>query len=422
MGLELKTDPPQKPHRPRISAGAWRVMSDGMSPPGIKNPMGETPRARAPMGIDHWMKRDRGFRFTQNQAEVFVDGKEAWPAMEKLLREAKSSIRFDFYIFSGEQAARLAEIMVERRKAGVDVRVQLDPHHGEIELFSHTEEQVIAYLKANGVQVDDYPLERIEKPKHQHEHIDHNKFLIVDGQRAMVGGMNIADPFLNNHDVMVKVRGPVVTDLKRQFDEVWKLGDEQAVDPQDGPEIPETGDATVRIVGTGPNRRTAESVLVEQLRKAKKRIYVQMFELTSARLIHELIAAKKRGVDVRVLSDPGDHGRFLGLPVPTGYPNLPNLYKLAGVGIQTRWYDLEPNQVHDHLKLSIIDDSAIVGSLNWTDSALGSNAETSLELRGGVAYGRVLQMFADDWNSHSRPVPEPDFYRRGLQTAISWAN
>jgi len=376
-----------------------------------------------PLGIDVWQRTDPTFATSRNSAQPLINGSQIFPAMEDMLSKAQKSIRLDFYIFSGSEAARLANILVERQKAGVDVRVQLDPHEGDLPVFQQEEQPVIDFLKANGVKVQFYPINLLPSRNGVGEHIDHNKVVIVDGQQALVGGMNIADSFLNNHDVMVKVAGPVVANLKQQFDDVWRLTDKDGTAPQDEPVPAEQGDASMRVIGTGLNgRRTAEAVLIDQIRNAKKRIYVEMFELSSVRLVNEVIAAKQRGVDVRVLSDPGDHSRFLGAPVPTGYPNLPNLYQLNGAGIQVRWYSLAANQVHDHLKLWIVDDTAVVGSVNWSEAAMHTNAETSLQIKGGAAYGRLLNMFADDWNNHSEPVPSPDLYRRGLEAAIRAAS
>lgn len=406
-----------------IDERTTRVITDGLPPPALVNPQKPVVPKDGHLGVDHWVKTDPTFRVTRNITELFIDGREIFPAMEGMLRSARQSIRLDFYIFSGHQASRIAEILAERQKAGVDVRIMLDPHKGEIPMFQISENQIIQYLEANGVEARFYPLQQIDPGKPDAGRIDHNKLVVVDGRQAMVGGMNIADEFINNHDVMVKVTGPAVTDLKRQFDQAWNLAGNKAAPPPEGPEPLEQGDSLVRVVGTGAGgRRTAEAVLLEQLRKARRHVYLEMFELTSPRLIEALIAAKERGVDVRVLSDPGEHGRFLGIPVPTGIPNLPTLYKLRGAGIQVRWYELQPGQVHDHLKLSIIDDAVVVGALNWTDSALQNNAETSLEISGGNTYRRILQMFADDWNNRSRPTPQPSFYRRGLQTLINWAN
>src|SRR5687768_2871367 len=63
----------------------------------------------------------------ENRVEIFTNGAQFYPAMRDAIRAAEVSINLEAYIFQpGDAADMLVEAMVERAKAGVDVRVVLD--------------------------------------------------------------------------------------------------------------------------------------------------------------------------------------------------------------------------------------------------------------------------------------------------------
>src|SRR5262245_51826208 len=62
-----------------------------------------------------------------NKVEIFTNGASFYPAMRDAMRQARGSINLEAYIFHpGEAADMLIDVMVERARDGVDVRLMVD--------------------------------------------------------------------------------------------------------------------------------------------------------------------------------------------------------------------------------------------------------------------------------------------------------
>jgi phosphatidylserine/phosphatidylglycerophosphate/cardiolipin synthase-like enzyme len=135
----------------------------------------------------------------------------------------------------------------------------------------------------------------------------------------------------------------------------------------------------------------AEALVVAAVAGARKQILVQAFSLTSAAVARALIAAKRRGVDVRITADReqtfgGEHTR-----IP----------ELAAAGIPI-W--LEVRYAAAHSKVMIIDPGTqdpvlITGSYNWTWSAQHRNAENLLIVRRNPELTRA---YLQNWERRRR--------------------
>jgi phosphatidylserine/phosphatidylglycerophosphate/cardiolipin synthase-like enzyme len=133
----------------------------------------------------------------------------------------------------------------------------------------------------------------------------------------------------------------------------------------------------------------AEAMIVEAIRDAKQQILVQAFSFTSRTLARALIAARTRGVDVRVLADREQ--TFSG--------EASRIPELAQSGIPVA---LDVRYQSAHNKVMVIDagtdDAAVVtGSYNWTYAAQYKNAENVLILRGNAG---IVNAYAANWRRH----------------------
>jgi phosphatidylserine/phosphatidylglycerophosphate/cardiolipin synthase-like enzyme len=133
----------------------------------------------------------------------------------------------------------------------------------------------------------------------------------------------------------------------------------------------------------------AEGMIVDGIRRARNQILVQAFSFTSRTLANALIAAKRRGVDVRVMADreqtfSGEASR------------IPYLIR-AGIPVT-----LEVRYQSAHNKVMVIDagtaDAAVItGSYNWTYAAQSKNAENVLILRHNPD---IANAYAANWRRH----------------------
>ncbi len=148
---------------------------------------------------------------------------------------------------------------------------------------------------------------------------------------------------------------------------------EQLRDPRDAQLVRWLGD-TLGLLRHKPMRQTAPSralfgpedpmveTLVSVLSGAGRSVDVCMFTITDDRIAEALVAAHRRGVKVRILSD-GDKARDPGS----------DAHRLERSGLPVRLDHLDR---HMHHKFAVIDASILVnGSYNWTRAADTRNRE-----------------------------------------------
>jgi phosphatidylserine/phosphatidylglycerophosphate/cardiolipin synthase-like enzyme len=139
-----------------------------------------------------------------------------------------------------------------------------------------------------------------------------------------------------------------------------------------------------------------EVLLLSALGEARRQILVQAYLLTSKPLTQALIAAHRRGVDVRVLVDGGQLNK-------TGRDRIAQLRE-AGITVA-----LETSYTNAHNKVIVIDAATadatvITGSYNFTWTAQHKNAENVLIARRNP---QLAAQYAANWSRHFEQAEAP---------------
>jgi len=140
-----------------------------------------------------------------------------------------------------------------------------------------------------------------------------------------------------------------------------------------------------------------EGLLIDAVDKARRQVLVQAYILTSKPLTSSLIAARKRGVDVRVLVDAGQLNKL-------GHERIAAMLA-AGVTVRE-----ETRYKSAHNKVIVIDAAGadatvITGSYNFTWSAQNKNAENILIARKNLP---LAAKYVANWTRH---FEEAEAYR-----------
>lgn len=309
--------------------------------------------------------------------------------IEKTIRSAKKSIQLEMYGLGNQN---MTDLLIDEARRGVKVQVLVDPVNEEWEA---EKKEAVEQLKKNGVDVKVYPTSGRQ--------INHIKMLIVDGNQAVIGGMNWGSHSPMNHDFDVKVEGPAVDNMEWIFREDWiKSGGEPSDLPwiEDTPPHPE-GDALVNVVTSGkePREQTIAKTIPRAIRNAKKSVHAELFVLTEGETLKELKAAHARGVDVKVLLHPL---RINGYGV-----NERAARELKRAGVPVKWYVCNKETKEKlHAKMATFDDDqVIVGSANWTKSGYYLNREIATEILSKEVNSKFEKIFQKDWKTKSSDEP-----------------
>lgn len=191
---------------------------------------------------------DRGLFAVRSPAECAVSmiagGEDAFAERMRLLAQARRSIRIQALIFTGDESGlRVAEVLKQKKAAGLDVRVIVDG------LSNNSMQTQWMYfdLKQHGIEVEGYEAIGLQwmnevpiplvTPRYDPLLPNlryHEKLWIVDGGTrdalAITGGLNIANEYFRVdpanvprywRDQDVLTRGPVIDDLTAAFDRNW---------------------------------------------------------------------------------------------------------------------------------------------------------------------------------------------------------
>jgi len=334
---------------------------------------------------------------THGQLRYLVDGPAFFPALIHAVKTARSSIRMRLYIFDNDDyAVKIADLLKSRSKE-VSIQILLDGFgtiYGGMAKPEYTPDHappgplsIANYLRADS----DISVRMLSNPWMQG---DHTKTIIVDDRSAFLGGMNIGREYRYEwHDLMVEVKGPVVDVLIRDFEnaraQAGLLGDLQATFQRSDHPVREPGeqDYPLRLVYTKTGRSQILQSQIAAMRRAENRIWIQNAYLTSDAVLYELVKARRRGVDVRVImpyrNDSGLISRSNVLAANVMLRNGIRVYIYPGMS---------------HLKAAIYDGWACLGSANFDRLSLRLNKETNIATSHPTAVEALVgQVFDPDF-------------------------
>ncbi|MGE0811208.1 MAG: phosphatidylserine/phosphatidylglycerophosphate/cardiolipin synthase family protein [Immundisolibacter sp.] len=344
-----------------------------------------------------------------NRIEHLHNGEQAYPAMVEAIRSAERYVYLSTYIFGVHGAARdIVEALCAARRRGVTVCVLIDG-------LGHwyTLARAAPALRRGDVRVALFLPLRLWPPSLHVNLRNHRKILVVDGEIAFTGGMNIADYHVLGDgkgfrvaDLHLRLTGPVVSQIESVFAEDWQFATGQTL-PDPKPARPNAHGAACRVITDGPNEDLDRLalVLLAAVSAAQRRIaIVTPYFLPSRELVGALQAAALRGVAVSILL-PGRNN----LPyVHWATRNM--LWELLQHGVEVRYQP--PPFVHTKVLL-VDDDYAQVGSANLDPRSLRLNFELNVEVFDADFNAALGENFATAWAA-ARPVTLDEISGRGL--------
>lgn len=319
-----------------------------------------------------------------------VDGRNFFPELDRQLAGASFSVDFQVFIFDNDDIAvryadRLKAVSKDRK-----VRVLFD------DLGSTVAQSTAPDTPASGGFV---PVDNIEDYLEKDSRVsarrslnpwlvcDHTKLMVFDKCRALLGGMNIGREYYSEwHDLMMRVEGPVVRDLSREFNRSWRkagpLGDFALFN---GPGFhrrvgPGTEGVPLRMLKTDPvyGNHTIHEATVLAIRCARKRIWIENPYFAHDGIRRELQAAARRGVDVRVILPSKSDSALM----EAG--NLATAADLIAAGGKVYRY---PRMTH--MKAMICDGWAQAGSANLDTLSMRINRELNLAVADPKIVGEL---------------------------------
>lgn len=339
---------------------------------------GSLPPATRTNGMDlgtweKWLDRYTGTRLQDGSLKLLIDGDRFYTRLRQAIAEATNHIDVNVYIFDRDDVAVSIADLLKQRSAQVKVHVIMDqmgslaaglapPATPMPEDFT-SPASIAQYLKKDSKV-------RVRPFLNPWFSTDHQKIYLVDGKDAWLGGMNLGREYRYEwHDLMLEVHGPVVTLIEKEFRHAWAhagpFGDLAYFVSlfKPGPKPPPCPEPThwikVRLLPTRTAWKPFNNAVRGALHHAQSYIYVENPYLFNKRVIADLVYARRRGVDVRVVL-PRVNDFKAG-----GRSNLVTANYLRAHGVRVYFY---PGMTH--VKALLADGWACLGSGNLNNLSL----------------------------------------------------
>jgi cardiolipin synthase A/B len=326
-----------------------------------------------------------------NSADVLENG-AFFDVLIGRIQAARETVHFETFLWKeGALGRRVADALIDRARAGVQVRVLLDAEGSKAIGTS-----VVQQMRDAGCRVVFFHERRIRNIGVFNDR-DHRKLVVVDGREAFVGGHCVVDEWLGNAedgkhyaDISLHLHGPIVHTVQSAFSENWAgetgelfVGDDvfPALDP--------TGDILMHAVFAKPeNSAPAVKILHHTaICLARSRIWIQNpYFIPEPDAIDAFGQAVARGVDVRVLM-PSTSGSDNPMVQHAGHRNFEKLLR-CGV----RLFEYPHTLLHQ--KVMTVDGVwSAIGSSNFDDRSFETNDEITLSIRDEALARRFDAIF-----------------------------
>ena len=351
------------------------------------------------------------------QTHYLVDDGQTAPLIEMLKNKAAQGVEIKLIITRYTQMIKSSQAYQDLQKHGVDVILKGDlglPRSVDKVNSPWYKKMQDNYLLYKSLPQDN-PFRRWEEERGKGEimidYATHEKMLIVDGQKAIVGGRNITESyFFWWKDLDILLSGPIVTELDKVFRQNWlTFGGEQLRNrTSDIESIPHGVPA--KLVHSQPWNGTYTNLdeLVSVCNMAKSKIYLTSQYLSlPLKLQKALATAAHKGVDVRILTNSYETGQELAMSL-CHYISLNYYRELLASGVRIYEYGCDPNlkqKPYYHSKQFIIDGNLVaVGSYNLSLRSAYLESEIMVYLADkSIAQGRE-KLFLEEIDLNAREI------------------
>ncbi len=309
-----------------------------------------------------------------------VDGSQFFPELDHEIAASRKSVDVQVYIFDNDDIGVRYADTLRQRATEIPVRVLFDDL-GSTTAWSAAPEtpgppgfvppdDMEDALNASGSAV------AVRRTINPWLVCDHTKLFVFDSRSAILGGMNIGREYFSEwHDLMVRVEGPVVATLARDFNRTWRkagpLGDFNWIrKPEVAPRpAPVAGSIPIRVLRTDSRKGRLEIIdaMLLAIRGARQRVWIENPYFSHDGISEACEDAARRGVDVRVIIPAAGDSAIMDAG------NVATARGLINAGATVLRY---PKMTH--MKVMICDGWATAGSANLDILSLRINRELNL--------------------------------------------
>ena len=160
-----------------------------------------------------------------HNVQVIETGVAAFQRRFEMIERAQRSIDIEYFIYNLDRSGRMfSQALIKKKTENPNIRIRiiLDASSTVLQF----KEEYVTEMAAHGIEVRYYnPVFFFQILTAQYR--DHRKEVIIDGVEAITGGRNIGDEYFDLHkefnfrDRDIWIRGPIVSEMQKSFEQFW---------------------------------------------------------------------------------------------------------------------------------------------------------------------------------------------------------
>lgn len=333
-----------------------------------------------------------------NKTKLLINGEQKFPDLIQSLKNARDHIHIEYYIYKDDTIGnQIAEILMEKAQSGVKVRLIFDDYGSR-----SIRKTLIPKLRSAGVEA--YPFYKVTwiRLANRMNYRNHRKIIVIDGSISYIGGINIADEYINTpqkklywRDTHLKISGPAALNLQYTFLTDWNFcsGQNLAFSLELFPLQNHRkffGNQNVQILSSGPDSDYPNILfaLVQMILLSKKQIAItNPYFIPDKSFLDALKIAALSGIQVRLLT-PGISDSWVVNMTSQSY-----YQELLEAGVEIFLY----NKGFVHAKTIVCDACvSMVGTANLDNRSFDLNFETNALVYSSTFANELLEEFEND--------------------------
>ncbi|UTA54776.1 cardiolipin synthase [Lysobacter soli] len=332
---------------------------------------------------------------TATRVDLLIDGSAKYVALLEAIANARDHIHLEYYIYLPDRTGTaLRDALVERARAGVQVRLLLDAVGS-----GRTKRKFLQPLVEAGAEIAWFhPMKLQWFWKRPWLNLrTHRKIVVIDGEIGFTGGINITDEEDERlredayRDLHLRLEGDIVRELQLVFIEDWAYATGEPPLRVHHP-APRRGTISAQVLVSGPDSswEAIHRVHVAAIHSAQRRVWlVTPYFVPGEAARMALTSAALGGLDVRLLVPKVCDSRLVTLAARSYFDELLE----AGVKV----HEYGPRMLHSKALLCD-DDLAIVGSANFDHRSFRLNFEVSVLFRDKALAAELESLIQGECN------------------------
>ncbi len=329
--------------------------------------------------------------YSNTEVEYYPLGEDKWYSMLRELKTAKKFIFMEYFIIEhGKMWDEIEKILIEKAANGVDVRLMYD----DLGCLTTLPSSFAKRLSKHKIDCRAFnKFNNLFNAKFNNR--DHRKICVIDGNIGFVGGVNLADEYINHKvkfghwkDTAIMLKGEAVYNLTVMFLSMWSSMTEKIEDySKYAPTKTYKADGIIQPYSDTPldDDAVGENVYMGMLNAAKSYVYITTpYLIITREMMVSLMSAAKSGIDVRLMLPGVPDKKMIFFLSRSYYKSLLR----AGVKI----YEYTPGFIHS--KMFVCDDeTAVVGTINLDYRSLALHYECGAFMYKSSAVLKVKEDF-----------------------------